>query len=183
MKTATDLLKEILANQISLDKKADTTNFLLTTLISRFDQLAAGSQIEKKTVIKKPPTIVQGTANIAPPTNILEAPAPPHTVTNKPVTASSLSEDKFAIVQQIKRNNVGVWLCNIAITNSSNQVVFEGKSARNGQWATVLPAGNYTVVITRGAGQEASEINITDNFTVSAAKVKNGKITLNEIKL
>lgn len=180
MKTATDLLKEILANQNTLDKKTDTTNFLLTTLISRIDQL----QANKKPEVKRPPSIEAGTN-----TSIIQQAEPPkenkpvQPTTIVPVQSSGLSEEKFAIVQQIKRNNTGVWLCNIVVTDSNNQVVFDGKTARNGQWTTVLASGDYKVVISRGAGQEAAEINITDNFSVSASKVKNGKITLPEIKL
>ena len=191
MKTATELLQEILANQQSLDKKADTTVFLLTTLISRFDQLVSNfdkNQL-KKPEQKKPPTIEQGNLPApkkseelkqSPPTTVL-----PNTKNDAviPTIANSISEEKFAIVQQIKRKDIGIWLCKVIITNSSGQIVYDGNTARNGQWTTVLSTGNYTLSITRGAGNESAEINISDTFNVSAAKVKNGKITLPEIKI
>ena len=186
MSTATEVLEEILKKVSSLEKEINKNNFLLQTLLAR-----SNNEPKKE---KGPPKIVatdaiQSVTQQAqlPQQQAAQQPAkvPQQFKTpEQPITPQqSLQEEKFVVLQLIARDKTPIFLANISVYNSKQEVVYQGTTSANGQWNTVLPPGDYTVSIKKGPGTKVPEIDITDSFSVSASKVKNGKITLNSIKI
>lgn len=185
MNQATDLLEAILKKVTLLEKELQTNNFLLKTLLAKQDHLP---QVKKE--VKKPPVIEVGQPNNIPP--VVSQKLDEKNIGGKTPTAlpqvlsqpsGDLKEEKFAVLQIVNKDSKPVFLANIVITNSRNEQVFSGTTNPGGQWNTALPAGDYTLSIKRNAGTKTSAIDVTDMFTVSAAKVKAGKIILQPVKL
>ena len=184
MSQATEILEAILKKVTLLEKELNTNNFLLKTLLSR-----QGQEPVKKEA-KKPPVIEAGKPNNIPAVvqqkieeKIIGGKTP--SVSPKPVSepTSELKEEKFAVLQIITKESKPVFMGNIVVTNSKDEQVYVGTTNPGGQWNTALPAGDYTLSVKKNAGTKSSAIDVTDMFTVSAAKVKGGKIILQPLKL
>ena len=182
MKSATDLLQEILQRIVIIEKELNTNNFLLKTL------LAKGAVSEPAKQIKKPP-MMQAT----PTTTVVAEPVKPVIFDKTPEVKaiagktneviSNLSEEKFAVMQILTKDEKSVFMANVSITNSKGEIVFSGVTNPNGMWSAPLSAGEYNISIKKNAGSKSTPIDITDFFTVGASKVKNGKIILQPLKL
>ena len=185
MKTATELLEELLKKVSLLEKEVNTNNFLLKTVLARFDQ----STVALPKEAKKPPVIEASVPAMASPPAVKtseknDGGKKPQSLPNpSAVPPSELKEEKFAVLQIVTKDGKPVFMANIVVHNSKNEQVFAGTTNPTGQWSTVLQAGEYTISIKRNAGVSTTAIDITEMFTVSAAKVKGGKIILNAIKL
>lgn len=178
MKQATDLLQEILQKVSIIEKELSTNNFLLKTLLAKSSQ-------EEKPIAKKPPMMqVTAPITIQPVEPVIEKKPEVKVIAGKTEPVSNnFSEEKFAVMQIITKEEKSVFMANITITNSQGVECFTGTTNPNGMWNAALPAGEYNISIRKNAGTKSTPIDITDSFTVGASKVKSGKIILQPLKL